>query len=433
MSPLARAFEAPVKLLPGCLDQGFFSSVPASRRPSGNRIHNAHKGIPMNRLCTSLILLFVGASATTVSAGRLYFTDPGFGDQISRIQLDGAGLDPVITFPAIVDPRALAIDRANGRAYFSSGGTLQRVDFDGSGLTTLGPSGGSVPTDIALDLVAESMYWSVDGTAGVKRSALDGSGAVTLVSQGILNALVGVDPLVRADEVSGIALDRVSGRIYWANDRHLNSMPLSGVATAADVLHHFELTGPGDLNKIKLDYEQGQVYWTNNSGSLVQRAGLDGSGQETLVSRGFGRPAGLAVDLSGGQLYFGDTLGTNGRGQILRADLDGGNLDVIYDSFSTLFAPLDLEFGPGAVLAGDTNDDQRVDLGDLNNVRNNFGRAGDGVAGDTNDDQLVDLTDLNNVRNNFGSASITPVPEPSTLALGLLALVGFMAIHRVVG
>jgi hypothetical protein len=224
------------------------------------------------------------------------------------------------------------------------------VNFDGSGLESLGASGGSVPTDIALDVDADKMYWSVDGVPGIKRAALDGSGPVTLVSPSLLDSLVGVDPLVRADEVSGIALDLTGGRVYWANDRRVNSMPLSGVATAADVDHHFELSGAGDINKIKLDLASSLIYWTNNSGSVVQRAGLDGSGQTTLVSRGFGRPAGLAIDVSGGKLYFGDTLGTGGRGEILQADLDGSDLEIIYDSFSTLFSPLDIEFGPNVAV-----------------------------------------------------------------------------------
>jgi len=123
-------------------------------------------------------------------------------------------------------------------------------------------------------------------------------------------------------------------------------------------------------------------------------------------------------------------LGTNGRGQILSADIDGGKAVLVYDSFSTLFAPADLEFGPGAVLAGDTNDDQRVDIVDLNHVRNNFGRVGDGLAGDVNDDQQVGIDDLNSVRNNFGAGSITPVPEPATIALGIVGLVAAIASAR---
>jgi hypothetical protein len=53
-------------------------------------------------------------------------------------------------------------------------------------------------------------------------------------------------------------------------------------------------------------------------------------------------------------------------------------------------------------LPGDTNDDERVDLEDLNNVRNTFGASGAGATGDANGDGVVNLEDLNAVRNNFG-------------------------------
>jgi hypothetical protein len=78
-------------------------------------------------------------------------------------------------------------------------------------------------------------------------------------------------------------------------------------------------------------------------------------------------------------------------------------------------------------ITGDTKGDGVVDLGDLNNVLNNFGNTTAGNGGDENKDNKVDLSDLNNVLNNFGAhaaASALSVPEPaglSVLALGAVA------------
>jgi hypothetical protein len=75
---------------------------------------------------------------------------------------------------------------------------------------------------------------------------------------------------------------------------------------------------------------------------------------------------------------------------------------------------------------GDTNGDGKVNLDDLNNVRNNFGSAG---LGDTDGDNDVDLDDLNNVRNNFGAGGSSAVPEPSTILLAAAGLIAFAGVR----
>jgi hypothetical protein len=79
-------------------------------------------------------------------------------------------------------------------------------------------------------------------------------------------------------------------------------------------------------------------------------------------------------------------------------------------------------------LQGDTNFDGVVDLLDVNNVRNNFGKNGPSVLGDTNGDGRVNLQDLTDVRNNFGGDGV-PAPEPGTLGLTALAFAA-LAVAR---
>lgn len=82
---------------------------------------------------------------------------------------------------------------------------------------------------------------------------------------------------------------------------------------------------------------------------------------------------------------------------------------------------------------GDTDLNGVIDLDDLNNVRNHFGRTVSDelpMPGDTFPfDVDVDLDDLNDVRNNFGASSM-PVPEPSSLALLALGAGAFAGRHR---
>jgi hypothetical protein len=76
-----------------------------------------------------------------------------------------------------------------------------------------------------------------------------------------------------------------------------------------------------------------------------------------------------------------------------------------------------------ACIPGDTNGDGRVDIDDLNAVRNNFGAMGgdDGsLAGDAFPfDGQVNIDDLNAVRNNFGSVAAA-VPEAATWILTVI-------------
>lgn len=93
---------------------------------------------------------------------------------------------------------------------------------------------------------------------------------------------------------------------------------------------------------------------------------------------------------------------------------DGSPIDtsVYYDS------PIFLD--TGAHVPGDTNDDDKVDLQDLNAVRNHFGEYA--APGDVDRNGLVSLSDLNMVRNNFGTSS-TSVPEPSSLVIAGVILI----------
>ena len=69
-----------------------------------------------------------------------------------------------------------------------------------------------------------------------------------------------------------------------------------------------------------------QVYWTDLETSKIQRANLDGSNVEVVVTLGgvtIG-PYGIALDVTGDKVYWGDWI--NG---IVCADLDGSNVDTV--------------------------------------------------------------------------------------------------------
>ena len=69
----------------------------------------------------------------------------------------------------------------------------------------------------------------------------------------------------------------------------------------------------------------GFIYWTDWGTNTVQRAHLDGSNMQTLVTHGLEGPNGIAVDVAGGKMYWTD-FGTN---RVQRAHLDGSNIETL--------------------------------------------------------------------------------------------------------
>ena len=80
------------------------------------------------------------------------------------------------------------------------------------------------------------------------------------------------------------------------------------------------LSGPAG---IALDVAGGKMYWTDRDTGKIQRANLDGSNIEDLVTEGLERPEGIALDVAGGKMYWTD----RDTGKIQRANLDGSNIE----------------------------------------------------------------------------------------------------------
>ena len=68
-----------------------------------------------------------------------------------------------------------------------------------------------------------------------------------------------------------------------------------------------------------------RIYWTDIGTKKIQRAKLDGSDIEDLVTSGLDYPCGLAVDREAGKLYWAD----GATSKIQRANLDGSDAEVI--------------------------------------------------------------------------------------------------------
>lgn len=246
----------------------------------------------------------------------------------------------------------------------------------------------------SIDVDTSLGYAFVAGST-LRRINLDGSGSVDVV----------------ATTASTVVLDAQNRFIYYCDDfgHRIRRAGLGGNLPTTIVSLPTEGTVDFDI-----DAAQGYVYFVRGE-RTIQRSPLNGAGTiEDIVTL----PASnsirrIALDVQNGHIYW-----TNGvTRKIQRSSLSG---DDVTDIATSLGTPLAIDIGPAKLpVLGDTDGNGVVDVTDLNNVRNNFGETG---LGDTNHDNKVDVADLNNVRNNFGArSSAASVPEPSTgLLLGML-------------
>ncbi len=116
------------------------------------------------------------------------------------------------------------------------------------------------------------------------------------------------------------AQTQTAGAIYWTDwdtnkiqRAHLNGSNVQDLVT----------TGLGSPYGIALDVAGDKMYWADAGTAKIQRANLDGSHIQNLVPLGLGLPICIALDVPGGKMYWTD----RGTGKIQRANLDGSNVE----------------------------------------------------------------------------------------------------------
>jgi len=88
------------------------------------------------------------------------------------------------------------------------------------------------------------------------------------------------------------------------------------------------------------------IYWTTEFGGTISVANADGTGRETLVT-GLQQPAGIALDLAGGMMYWADFGGGNlpDLGDIRRASLNGFGQETLVSGIRPIGLAIDIADG----------------------------------------------------------------------------------------
>jgi hypothetical protein len=153
------------------------------------------------------------------------------------------------------------------------------------------------------------LFFSDEDTDSIRRSRLDGSDVVTIVSG--------------LDRPRGVFVDETFAKVYWADATgpmarfQRANFDGSSVETVASVS-----AATTTLNTFAVDIAGGVLYYSNSTAGRIERISLDGSNQTTLVS-GLVAPVGITFDATAGKLYWADQTA------VRRANLDGSSIEVV--------------------------------------------------------------------------------------------------------
>ena len=230
------------------------------------------------------VLLVLGGLAShgqQDGGGRIYWTEGRDLGWIQRSDLGGSNIESVLSTELEVKPNRIALDPVLGKIYWTEvdveadrgGGSIRRANLDGSGVETL-ITGLQDPFDLALDLFEHKMYWTDLQGGTIKRAGLDGDNVETLIT--------GLE--APADIALDMYLDYIDDPCpTCAPNIQPVPHPPDSRSAAKSASHSPHSVGA-----------PARMYWTDRRAGTIQQADLDGTNVETLVT-GIGSPAGLFV------------------------------------------------------------------------------------------------------------------------------------------
>ena len=218
------------------------------------------------------------------------------------------------------------------------------------------------------------IYWT-DSRDGILRFSLDSKNVERLIS-----------PDLRRP--GKIALDRLEGKIYWMDSRTIKRSDLDGenledrpfypvTPDSLDFDIIWEIIDPPDgmagiVQDIASELAESKIYWTTlySHGdyftAAVLRSNLDGSNIEYVATAN--RPRGIALDVTGGKVYWVDHSGSIARAELYGATiesvLNGSNVEYVLTGLDANLADIALDVVGGKMYWTDQGNStiQRADL-----------------------------------------------------------------------
>ena len=249
------------------------------------------------------------------------------------------------------------------------------------------------PRGLGVDVIGGKMYWADAATGKIQRANLDGSDMQDLITG--------------RPFMADLELDLTAGKIYWTEPNHgtlwcadLNGDNVKDVRTGLNLPYYFEIDTTGN-----------SVYWAELNNSVIHRMSLDGTGTIDTVVSGQDRIRDVGLDMAGGMIYFND----RDIHLVQRAPLDGSSApEELFNFVPNEGKPhgMALDLDTEMIYWTDTKGGARwVMRGTM-----------DGNSPEVLYSGLDSPWDI--------ELAVTPVPEPSTLAMVIVGLLAVGVLSR---
>ena len=207
--------------------------------------------------------------------------------EILRANLDGTAVESIIA-KGIEHPEGIAFDELDEKIYWVDTHwkthkirKISRANLDGSSPEDLVIDGIGRAGDIEVDIESGKMYW-VDVDRGIYHANLDGT---------VVEMLIG-----NLDGIYGVGIDQIGEKIYWTDIEGPENTIRMANLNDGDLETLVKQERPGWWYDIDLDNTNQKMYWVNRHKGLIQRANLDGSDVEIVLSD-LAKPKYIALDL----------------------------------------------------------------------------------------------------------------------------------------
>ena len=243
---------------------------------------------------------------------------------LASVNTNGTGNVALLTASGLVGRcTAMAVDGLSSKMFFIDGASnaLWTVNLNGSGLTLVKNGLTNFPTDLALDVLNQKIYFTSSSTTSnnntIQRIDYTGSNNVTLFTA---TGLAGNG----AERCTALAVDLKNSKMFFAD---AGAQKIWGLTLAGSGLTALATTTNSYPVGLALDVTNQQVYFTASStvqnSNRVQRISYAGTGLTTLFNAAGSvqRCTALDLDLAHSIIYLSDA----GASALWRIPLGGGS------------------------------------------------------------------------------------------------------------